>query len=159
MCVPANISRSSDSLSRTQDKGKGFVNNVLLRSSFKRWPMTLFVLTSANERFPRTRIKISNPASSLRGTAIEWIRGNDLNNEDGDYQQLYLFRSDNKRRPRNPYIHPYLKLRDCEVYDSIILQISFYVIKYVIEILWTLTHWKSKISKWLKISNKFTTLN
>lgn len=57
VCVSVNRSRPTDSLSRTRDKGKGFVNNVPLRSSFKRWPMILFVLTSANERFPRTRIK------------------------------------------------------------------------------------------------------
>lgn len=74
VCVSANRSRSTDSFSRTQDKGKGFVNNVPLRSCFKRWPMTLFVLTLANERFPRTRIK-SLTLPRFTSTATEWIQG------------------------------------------------------------------------------------
>lgn len=93
--------------------------------------MMLYVLTSANERFPRTPDKISNPASGLRSQIYNESEVNDLNNEDGDYQPPYLFRSDDKRRPRNVI---YILLPEIKRLPSVIplLHTNFFL-RFIIE--------------------------
>lgn len=95
--------------------------------------MMLYVLTSANERFPRTPDKISNPASGLRSQIYNESEVNDLNNEDGDYQPPYLFRSDDKRRPRNVIYIPLPEIKRLPSVRVIPLLHTNFFLRFIIE--------------------------